>query len=228
MLYAKLLFPYVGFLSWETIDLEATREALTQLLEEANAKLTTSLADATAQIEQQRAHAEEIVQAIRTASAEAGVGVHHELFSQAATKHEKAAVWCLVSAVFLALATAAGAAALVLFWDVNGNISEASVLQLVVAKAVFLAIGFYATTAAVRMYRAQLHLAVVNRHRETSLQTFQAFVKATEDLDTKNKVLLEATHAIFGQVPTGMVESGDGSGVVEVLDGVAGPLVRRG
>ncbi len=47
---------------------------------------------------------------------------------------------------------------------------------------------------------------MVNRHRQNALSTFEAFVKAASDDDTKNAVLLRATEAIFSLAPSGYVE----------------------
>ena len=57
-----------------------------------------------------------------------------------------------------------------------------------------------------RIYRALLHQAATNKHRALSLQTFRAFVEATEDENVKDAVLLSATRAIFASIPTGFVD----------------------
>lgn len=56
-----------------------------------------------------------------------------------------------------------------------------------------------------------MHLSTVNRHRALSLQTFQAFSHAASDESTKNAVLMEATRAVFGSVPTGFLDAKAGS-----------------
>ena len=130
--------------------------------------------------------------------------------------------------IVVGVATIVAAFVLVIAWDANGNLSDASVLQIVLAKAIVLSVGFYFTVNSVRFYRSSSHLAVVNRHREVSLRTFRAFAEgAGDDQETKSKVLLEATHAAFGQVPTGLASGSDGTNVLEVLDGATGVL-RRG
>ena len=118
--------------------------------------------------------------------------------------------------------------AVVYFWGVQGGISEANVLQVVLAKAVVLAVGLYFTFGAGRIYRANAHLAVVNRHREDSLKTFRAFVAgAGDDQETKSKLLLEAAHAAFGQVPTGLAPTKEGGNTLEVLDGATRVIRAR-
>ncbi len=168
------------------------------------------------------------MEAIRGAASQTGVAAHSEVFKATAKLHEDRATRWLVAAVLAAVATAVMAIVVVLRWETTGDISEASVLQVVLAKGVLLTVGFYFTLTCFRMQRANSHLAVVNRHRETSLNTFQAFVEGTADASTKDKILLEAAHAVFGQTATGMIDGKDSSGVIEVLEGATGGLIRRG
>ena len=51
------------------------------------------------------------------------------------------------------------------------------------------------------------HLAIINNHRAISLLTLQAFSNAANDVQVKDAVLLEATRAVFGTVPTGFVNA---------------------
>ena len=70
-----------------------------------------------------------------------------------------------------------------------------------------LAILFTGTLWCARNYKALRHLAIINKHRSNSILTIQAFANAAHDLHTKDAVLLEASKAIFGTVPTGFVNS---------------------
>lgn len=52
-----------------------------------------------------------------------------------------------------------------------------------------------------------MHQSTINRHRALSIKTLQAFSAAVEDTSTKDAVVLEATRAVFGNVPTGYIDS---------------------
>lgn len=52
-----------------------------------------------------------------------------------------------------------------------------------------------------------MHLYTLNKHRENSLKSFQAFVQATTDPKTKDAVLLQATRSIFESGDTGYITS---------------------
>ena len=215
--------PLIGFISWESIDVNALRREMGSALTEAQDSAATSIREINAMHED----ASKALAAMREVSIEAGVAHHAETFANTATRHESSARRWLKAAVVAGIVTIVAGIALVFTWDANGNINDAAVLQIVLIKAFVLSVGFYATVTSVRLYRSNAHLAVINRHREDALRTFRAFVEgAGGDAETKSKVLLEATHAAFGQVPTGLVTEGSGSGVIEVLDGVTG-LVRR-
>ena len=79
-------------------------------------------------------------------------------------------------------------------------------LRNTVSKITIIAVLFTGTVWCGRIYRALIHQATINRHRALSLKTFQAFVKATEDPRVQDAVLMAATKAVFGNVPTGLVE----------------------
>jgi hypothetical protein len=64
-----------------------------------------------------------------------------------------------------------------------------------------------ATVWSGKVYRAYRHNAVVNRHRQNALATFQAFAKAANDDTTKNAVLLQGTQCIFSPQQTGYIQS---------------------
>jgi len=217
-------FPSVGYLSWESVNLDEMRREVSSVVDEAKSRSEEAINE----LKQVRAEAEKALEAIRLAAAEAGVAQHAEVFAAAASRHDTSARWSLAASVVAGIGTLAAAFLLVELWNVKGDISEASVLQLVVAKGAVLAVGFYATVNAVRMFRSQVHLSVVNRHREDALRTFRAFAEGTDDKEVKDKVLLEATHAVFGQAATGLVDGRDSTETIEVLDGVTSMLRRKG
>jgi len=81
-------------------------------------------------------------------------------------------------------------------------IIQQSVTKLLIASALF-----YALSVCVKNYRANKHNQTINKHRKTALDTFQAFSESTSDLQTKNAVLLEATHSIFGHQTSGFMSN---------------------
>lgn len=78
-------------------------------------------------------------------------------------------------------------------------------------------------------YAAHKHNAIINKHRQNALITFETFVKAAEnDQDTKNAVLLQATQSIFSPLPTGYInkesEKDQSNKVIEIMRSVGASI----
>jgi len=233
------VIPLMGFLLWANGkgDGGMTRD-FDQVLGELREQSGALLAETGQVVDQARAaaeraaaleqEAEQALPAIRATAAEKGVSQEADVFSKAAQRYESASKKWLGAAAILALLTIGAAFGLFWLWARDGQITDSDVLQLVLIKAAVLAVLTYGTVTAVRLYRSNSHLAVVNRHREDALRTFQTFVSGASDDNVKDKVLLAAAHAAFGQTPTGLVsEKGEGSNTLEILDGIGGNLIRR-
>ena len=218
------VIPHAGYLYWTSIDLERYRQDLDALTAEARNSAEESLRE----LDERKSEADQMLAAIRSAAAETGVSQEATTFREAAQRYEAVASRWLLGAGVAVVVTVVAAFVLVLTWDIDGQVSEAAVLQVVLAKAAVLAVLTYGTVTTVRLYRSNAHLAAVNRHREDALRTFRTFVEGTEAGEIKDKVLLAAAHAAFGQTATGLIgDKGDSGNALEVLDGIWGSLIRR-
>jgi hypothetical protein len=85
-----------------------------------------------------------------------------------------------------------------------GLMNDAGIIQKIIARLVIVSILYYGVVWSAKNYKALRHLSVLNSHRQNALQTFESFVEgAGGDEQTKNAVLLEATHCIFSPANTG-------------------------
>jgi hypothetical protein len=93
-------------------------------------------------------------------------------------------------------------------------------IQFSIIKVLVISGGFYALSVCMKNYRAYKHNQVLNKHRHNALTTFETFTKSTEDPQTKNAILLEATHTIFGNQNTGYnnAETNDGDFTSKVIE----------
>ena len=84
---------------------------------------------------------------------------------------------------------------------------------------------FYFLVIASRNYRAQAHNYIVNKNKQNALSTFETFVKASDNDEIKNAVLLQTTKAIFSNSPSGYLknESDDDSPtqIIEIVKDVS-------
>jgi len=93
--------------------------------------------------------------------------------------------------------------------------------RLIIFSTLFIAIGF-----CIKMYRANKHNQILNKHRQNALNTFETFIKSSnDDKGTKDAILLEVTRTIFGNQNTGFNnnenEADSYSKIVEIVKGGA-------
>jgi hypothetical protein len=129
---------------------------------------------------------------------------------------------CWLAAATLVYALVVGA--YYIFAAPQLNASQA--VQLGIAKLFIFSVMYFATLWSAKMFKSHWHNYVVNKHRQNALSTFETFVKAASDDQTKNAVLVQATQSIFSQVHSGFVpaepDSGSTPQVLEIVRSVTG------
>ena len=92
-------------------------------------------------------------------------------------------------------------------------------IQLALPKLVLMSVLLSAAIWAGKIYRANRHLAEVNRHRANALYLYERLMNSTEDPQAKHAILTHALHAIFTPLPTGFVQQdGDLSGGAKAIE----------
>lgn len=143
--------------------------------------------------------ADSMIDAMREATGEAGIGKYQAVFSTQAGKHvTSGAIWLSVTVVVV---VAMGVYAIVLFNTLPSTPKDA--LLYVVPNVIFLTVLYFVLIWCSRMHRAHAHNATVNRHRQNALTTFAAFAEATKDEQAKAAILLQAAQCVFSPQPTG-------------------------
>jgi hypothetical protein len=197
---------WIHFLAYQKGDIQKNIDALSQAVKDANKILDGSKKEVAEKSDQ----ITEIVTAAREASASAGVGVFTRDFEGQATSLEGVAKRWLWATIGLAVVTLIAAFAS-FFFPIAKDASNAQIVQYMTSKLVVLLVLITATVWCGRIYKALKHQVTVNSHRANSLKTFQAFVKAASDDNTRDAVLLETTRSIFSFSPSGYLESNDAS-----------------
>lgn len=197
--------PWISFLAYQQGDVARNIDLLTESV--ANAQMLVR--GAKEAIEARHGEIEEIIIQAREASAAAGAAVFTQDFRKEAETLENRGVRWLIATAALAGVTLIFAC---FMWLSATELGDGGIIaQRFGGKLAVLIVLFTATLWCGRTYKALMHLATVNGHRAMSIQTLQAFSHAASDVMTKDAVLLEATRAIFGSVPTGFLDGG-GSG----------------
>lgn len=171
--------------------------------------------------------ANDALEQVKQAAAEVGVAQHAVHFKEEAAAHLKNSRYWLGATGLLGAATAVyGFWSLSYYARLTKEMSTAQSVQLGVSKLIVFSILYFAAVWAGRTYRAQLHNHVINKHRQNALSTFETFVKAAGDDQTKNAVLMQATQAIFMPQASGFVTSDNevaaSPQILEIVRSVAG------
>jgi type III secretory pathway component EscS len=208
--------PIVAFTVRKGTDFEKLEEqakAALKRIDVASESHETALKEA-------RNNAEQLVEEVRRIAAESGVAMHAIHFKDESDRHEASAKSWLKATIWLAVGTIVAAIVLLIVYFKNLiTLAPAQSLQVVISKIIIFSVLLSATLWAGKTYRAHRHNAVVNRHRQNALATFQAFAKAASDDQTKNAVLLQATQCIFSAQPTGYITGeSDAAGIPQVLE----------
>ena len=207
-------YRFMPYLAYRHGDIAENREKVETIARQAE----DILEETKAEVESRKKAIEEIVRQAREASASAGVATFTADFGNEADKLQKRSKIWLLCAAGLGIITI-GAATLFYFWpEVSSNAGGWETLRNVGSKAAIIAVLFTSAVWCSRIYRALVHQATVNKHRAMSMKTFQAFVEATETSEVRDAVLLAATNAAFGNVPTGLVEQSYSDGPVNVTE----------
>ena len=221
-----------GFKARDEVDPSARREALAEQFEAVYGKLYAELftplkvylfsekwspADMQRFIQEERdfmdalkknrQESEEIVKAMRESSSEVGVGRFEEVFRKQVRIHSMLAIaW---------LGTALGAALFMIQFilrmldDFSTSLKQGTDvhygLQVLLGK--FLIVSFFSIIflRIARNYDANMHLYTVNKHRLNSLRVFTLFVESSQNPQTRDAVLIQATRAIFDVGDSGFV-----------------------
>jgi hypothetical protein len=179
--------------------LEATAEINQKVSEIEKVKTTAEASLAEASISAQRS-----LESIQDAAAKSGVSTNARFFKEEYAAHQKAAKKWLLAVIAAGILTAICAfLSSYLYIKEIRPTDVAGAVQFAVAKLAALSVLYFFLIWCSRNYLATRHNATVNQHRAIALSTFETFVNASSDEQTKNAVLLKATQAIFAPEVTG-------------------------
>lgn len=169
--------------------------------------------------------AKSALEQVKRAAAEVGVAQHAVHFKEEAGNHKRASsLWLIITAVFALGTIAYGGWNVWYYMTKPVDYTLAQGIQLGVAKLIVFAVLYFGIIWSGRIYRAQTHNFVVNQHRQNALSTFETFVKAASDPQTKDAVLIQATQSIFAPQSTSFssseTESSTSPKILEIIRGI--------
>lgn len=173
--------------------------------------------------------AEATLATAQKASEEYGVSQQALYFKAEADSHTKQAkTWRWAT---IGLSVGLGVLAMGSIWihRVPGLSPESTyqTVQLAVSKVLIFTVFFYMLYLSARNFLSHKHNAVINRHRQQALLTFEALVAAAKETPNKEIILTHASACIFAPQPTGYgsdgsVDNPTAKSIVEVFGSQAG------
>ena len=156
-------------------------------------------------LQKSKAEANETLETIKRVAAEQGVSQQAIHFKTEGDGHATAAASWLKATVVMTCVLAVYAF-LTLFlhhipWFKPENTYET--VQLTVSKTLIFATIFFMLALCAKNYLAHRHNAIVNKHRQNALATYEAIVKAANKPANSDIVLNKAADCIFTPQPTG-------------------------
>lgn len=203
-----ILFPVIGYGAARVADfprLEAQGRAAVQSINDRTSELLRSL-DTT------RQQADEALAAARRAAAEQGVSQQAAYFRDEALVHDReASTWKRNTTVLsIVLAVYAASSVFVHKWEYLRPGSTFESAQLITSKVLIFAVMSYVLILAAKNFLSHKHNAIVNRHRQNALMTFNALAEAAKDQAAKDIILTHAASCIFAPQETGYSRSTSG------------------
>lgn len=169
--------------------------------------------------------AKEIVDKMRDAAAITGVAAHAVHFREEAVSHHRRGRYWLWATIVLALLTLGFGFYIARYYTIN-ILTTTQAIQIGISKLVIFSIFYFGVLWSGKMYRAHQHNNVVNQHRQNALKTFETFVIAASDSQTKDAVLVQATQSIFSPQLTGFItkesEPSASPKLVEIVRNITG------
>lgn len=143
---------------------------------------------------------------VRKAAAEVGVAQHAIHFMEEAQAHYKKTWYWLAATILLAVITIGYGVFNIWYYTTKIlSVPTPQLVQITISKIIVFSILYFGIIWTGKIYKSHWHNYVVNKHRQNALSSFETFVKATSDDQTKNAVLLQATQSIFSQQNSGFV-----------------------
>jgi len=217
------LHPVVSFVAARQRDFSAL-ELEARAAKEAAIRQATELADAMETNQKEAAH---VLSQIRKVAAEQGVSQQAFYFKDEAASHTDVADKWEGNTVKTAIGLGVYAV-LSLILSLLIDVSDPyRATQLAISKVLIFAVIAYMLFYCARRASAHRHNAIVNRHRENALLTFNAIVAAAGADDKRDVVLTHAAACIFTPQETGYTKANSApplsaSQLIEALPKVAG------
>ena len=175
----------------------------------------------TSQLEKSKQDGDRILEKIRKVAAEQGVSQQAIYFKDESALHNTESdswkKWTIGAAILLVLVSVS-----FLFlhkWDFISPKDKYEAIQFIASKVFVFATLSYLLYMCGKNFLAHKHNAILNKHRQNALMTYQAITDAAKSPEGKEIVLAQAAYCMFSPQDTGYIKvvSNDGSGSMKTF-----------
>lgn len=210
--FFQALHPLIAYLSSRQRDFAALEREARAAVQSATDQAQT-LKD---QLANDREEAKHILEEVRRVAAEQGVSQQAAYFKEEAEKQDAEAEKWRVYTVRTSIGLAVYAVASVAVYKIPffTPVDAYQALQLSIGKLIIFAVAAYMLFLCARNFLSHKHNAIVNRHRQNALLTFNALSDAARGEDKRDIVLVHAAACIFSPQDTGYTRHSSGQEAV--------------
>jgi hypothetical protein len=207
--YFSQLYPIIAYGATRQRDFAAMERDFRAAMQRSEDNATELMRELAAQNED----AQRILAEVRKVAAERGVSQQAEYFKNESDSHEAEALkwrnWTVWTAC--GLGAYAIVSAFVHKWEWLSPADTYQAFQLGLSKVLIFAVLAYMLLLCARNFLSHKHNAIVNKHRQNALLTFNALVQAAGTADRQDVILTYAAACIFSPQETGYTKAGAGS-----------------
>ena len=221
--YFDQLSPIITYCEKEGTDYQALQIEVNKIVEDINIK-SKKISD---DFDSKMLELNNTLEAARKAAHEVGITQHTVNFEEASKKYKSLSKYWLYSIIFtgfIIIIFSLYIFNLPIKIEANDPYASYRFIQAAVARFTALFTIVILLFWEVRNYNAAQHNYTINQNKQNALSTFETFVSAARDEETKNAVLMQTTKAIFSNLPSGYLKNDSGddgsSQIIEIARGL--------
>ncbi|MEN1705774.1 MAG: hypothetical protein AAGJ54_09735 [Planctomycetota bacterium] len=214
------IYPLIGFVTRTLQDFDRLHSQARASVQEIRDSSDAYRADMT----KVKTEAESVLNEVRRVAEEQGVSQEASHFARAEVQHEEAASNWSKRFGWSALGLATFAVGSLFLHKIPILAPETvyEAVQLGLSKLLLFAVLSFVLAHCAKNYLASKHNAVLNRHRQDALKSYQALVKAGRDQENRDIVLAAAAQSIYETKPTGYIRNESAPTQVPLMSVISG------
>ena len=221
--YFDQLSPIITYCEKEGTDYQALQIEVNKIVEDINIKSKKI----SKEFNSKMLELNNTLEAARKAAHEVGITQHTVNFEEASKKYQNLSkywLYSIISTGVIIIILSLYIFNLPIEIEANDPYASYRFIQAAVARFTALFTIVILLFWEVRNYNAAQHNYTINQNKQNALSTFETFVSAARDEETKNAVLMQTTKAIFSNLPSGYLKNDSGddgsSQIIEIARGL--------